>query len=232
MVTAFLAVRFLHILAGMLAFFVAPGALMTRKGALWHRRWGKVYFWSMAVVAATAAPMAIYRSNPFLLLVGLFSFYLAFSGYRILSHKRPQAGQGPASMDWLAAGIGFTGGLGLLLWGLLTLRTSSFGVIALVFGTLGITVSCRDTHRFVHPSTDKRAWLYGHMGNMLGAYIATVSAFSAVNLLFLPPLVRWLWPTAIGVPTLILWIRAYQRKFRISGREESKEIHAAQIIAQ
>lgn len=50
------------------------------------------------------------------------------------------------------------------------------------------------------------------MGNMLGAYIATVSAFSVVNLTLLPSIVRWLWPTTVGVPLILLWIRHYQRR--------------------
>ena len=52
------------------------------------------------------------------------------------------------------------------------------------------------------------------MGNMLGAYIATVSAFSVVNFTVLPPIVRWLWPTAVGVPLIILWIRHDRRGSR------------------
>jgi hypothetical protein len=51
------------------------------------------------------------------------------------------------------------------------------------------------------------------MGNMLGAYIATVSAFSVVNFGFLPPLARWLWPTVVGVPLIVAWTRSYRRRF-------------------
>ena len=51
------------------------------------------------------------------------------------------------------------------------------------------------------------------MGGMIGSYIAAVSAFSVVNFHFLPPAVRWLWPSAIGVPAILLWIRYYRQKF-------------------
>jgi uncharacterized membrane protein len=43
-------ILWVHVLAGTLALVVAPIALLTAKGGLAHRRWGKVYFWSMAVV--------------------------------------------------------------------------------------------------------------------------------------------------------------------------------------
>ena len=51
------------------------------------------------------------------------------------------------------------------------------------------------------------------MGGMLGSYIAAVSAFSAVNFHFLPPAIRWLWPSVIGVPAIFIWIGYYRRKF-------------------
>ena len=50
----FRAVLAIHILCGGVALFVAPGAMLARKGGAWHRRWGKVYFWAMAAVAANA----------------------------------------------------------------------------------------------------------------------------------------------------------------------------------
>jgi hypothetical protein len=54
------------------------------------------------------------------------------------------------------------------------------------------------------------------MAGMLGSYIATVSAFSVVNFAFLPPAVRWLWPTAIGTPLITVWITYYKRRRRRS----------------
>jgi len=51
------------------------------------------------------------------------------------------------------------------------------------------------------------------MGGMIGSYIAAVSAFSVVNFSFLPTAIRWLWPSAIGVPLLLYWIQKYQKKF-------------------
>jgi len=68
---AFLAV---HVAAGTSAFVLAPLALITAKGGKAHRRWGKIYFWAMAVVAVTAMVMAIYRPILFLALVAIFSF--------------------------------------------------------------------------------------------------------------------------------------------------------------
>jgi hypothetical protein len=51
---------------------------------------------------------------------------------------------------------------------------------------------------------------------MGAAYIATVSAVSAVNLTVLPPVVRWLWPTLVGVPVLIYLQRRYEARFGVA----------------
>src|ERR1051326_9498855 len=84
------ALRVVHIACGFAAFFIAPAVLAMVKGSKQHRRWGKIYFWLMAVVAATALVLSIYRPVVFLALVAVFSFYMAFSGYRVLFRKRPE----------------------------------------------------------------------------------------------------------------------------------------------
>src|ERR1700761_4902804 len=76
-----------HITAGASSFLLAPVALATAKGGRQHRRWGMVYLWAMGVVAATALPMALYRPVLFLALVAIFSYYAAFSGFRVLKLK-------------------------------------------------------------------------------------------------------------------------------------------------
>src|SRR5262244_3758779 len=93
------ALRFIHIAAGTIGLFVAPAAMVTLKGGRAHRRWGKIYFWSMATVTVTALVLAAWRPNYFLLMVAVFSFYLAFSGYRALYRKRPG---GVGALDWTA----------------------------------------------------------------------------------------------------------------------------------
>lgn len=48
-----------------------------------------------------------------------------------------------------------------------------------------------------------------HLGNMIGAYIATVTAVSATNLTPFIGVVAWLWPTALGVPLIWYWQAKY-----------------------
>jgi hypothetical protein len=201
----------IHILFGSVALFVAPAAMLTRKGGLWHRRWGKIFFWSITGVAVTAVVMSLIRSGLFFLLVALFSFYLAFTGYRVLYRKTPQ--QHATAGDWIAALAMLAGSVALLAYGAYLMVTSSFGMVALVFGALGLLFAIRDLSEFRHHPADKRAWWYAHMTRMLAAYIATLTAFSVVNFRFLPPITRWLWPTIVGTAGIIVWRRYYRRKF-------------------
>jgi hypothetical protein len=215
MSSIFSIVLLIHIIFGGIALFVAPCAMLTRKGGLWHRRWGKTYFWSMAVVALTAVSMSLMRSGLFFLLVALFSFYLALSGYRVLYHKTSQ--QRAATLDWFTAALMLVGGMVLTVYGAYLMLTSDFGTVAIVFGIIGILLAAADIRSFVRPAKDKRAWWYTHMTRMLAAYIATVTAFSVVNFQFLPVIVRWLWATVIGTLSIIIWTRYYRKRFNDSG---------------
>jgi hypothetical protein len=208
------AVRWTHILAGFTAFFVAPVPLLTAKGGETHRRWGKIYFWAMAVVAATAMVLALWRPILFLAFIAVFSFYFAFRGYRVLSRKRPLQGQGPGASDWAAAVLAFLGSVALIVLGVVRPSPvwSQLSVVAVVFGVIGVMLAASDIWKFLHPPADKNFWWYAHMGGMIGSYIAAVSAFSVVNFHFLPPAVRWLWPSVIGVPGIFIWIGYYQRR--------------------
>jgi uncharacterized membrane protein len=205
----------IHILAGTVALLVAPIALLTVKGGPTHRRWGKVYFWAMAIVAATALVVGYWRSLLFLMLVAVFSFYFALSGYRVLYRKRPDLGQRASALDWTAAGLTLAASAALIVLGL-TQPTPTFqrlSMVAVVFGIVGLIIAGLDVWQFLSPPEDKRAWWYKHMANMIGSYIAAVSAFSVVNFVFLPTTLRWLWPTMIGTPAIVIWITYYKRRF-------------------
>jgi len=208
-------VLWIHVLAGSVALVVAPVALLTAKGGPTHRRWGKVYFWAMAVVAASALVVGYWRSILFLELVAIFSFYAALSGYRVLFRKRPDLGQRAGLLDWIAASITLAASASLLALGILkpTPRFQELSTVAVIFGLVGLTIAGLDVWRFLSPPTERMAWWYRHMANMIGSYLAAVTAFSVVNFTFLPTTVRWLWPSVIGSPLIALWITYYKLRF-------------------
>ena len=217
---AFLAI---HIAAGFSSFLLAPVALATAKGGKQHKRWGMVYLWSMGIVAATALPMALYRPVLFLALVAVFSFYAAFSGYRVLKLKDLARGDsdrpgGRAKfVDWFAAIFTFASSACLALFGIVKPAwVQHFGIIAVVFGILGMRLAATEILKFLRKPTDRMFWWYTHLGNFIGSYIAAWTAFSAVTLgpyFHTASIFVWLWPTAIGVPAIFLTVGYYKRKF-------------------
>jgi hypothetical protein len=44
---------------------------------------------------------------------------------------------------------------------------------------------------------------------LVGGFIASVTAFSAQTVGFLPTFIQWMWPTLVFVPVIIFWKRKY-----------------------
>ena len=207
----------IHIAAGFSSFVLAPIALVTAKGGKQHKRWGMVYLWSMGTVAATALPMALFRPVLFLALVAVFSFYAAFSGYRVLKLKDLPRGGSAKPVDWIAGSITFLSSACLALFGWLRPAwVQHMGIVSIVFGLLGMRLAYAQLSSFVRKPKEKMFWWYTHLGNFIGSYIAAWTAFLVTAA---APLVRglgilpWLLPTAIGVPAIILTTAYYKRRF-------------------
>ena len=221
---------YLHIAAGILALVIAPVAMIAAKGKKLHRLSGKVYFWAMSAVALTAIIISAIKPIPFLLMVAVFSYYFVVTGYRWLYLKKLSRGQKATLLDWVIGIITLLFSLALVGWGILGLMQNDnfgFGYVAIVFGLLGTGAALQNIYQFVKPPTDKNQWFFAHMGFMIGGYISTVSAFSAVNMGFLPTVLQWLWPTIVGVPVVIIWTRYYKRKFNKG--KEPKEVAEVKI---
>jgi uncharacterized membrane protein len=213
-----------HIAAGTVSFVMAPVALATAKGGRAHRRWGKLYFWAMAVVAATALVLSLWRPILFLALVAVFSFYNAFAAYRVLGQKgtvqgnaqgKPRGEAQIEAMDWAAAAITFIASLALAACGLLRpALVQGLGIPAIIFGVLGMMLGGGDLWRFTHPPKEKMFWWYQHLQGMMGSYIAAWTAFLVVTVgQFVHAWWLWIVPTAIGVPAIALTTAYYKKKF-------------------
>lgn len=206
----------LHIAAGAGAFMIAPICLATAKGGRQHKRWGMIYLWCMGLVAATALPMALWFPTLFLALVAVFSFYAAFAGYRVLRLKDLARGGSAQPIDWIAGVVTFCSSA-LLAWlgAFHPARIQVIGVVGVVFGFLGMSLSGRQMLSFVWKPTEKMFWWYSHLGLFIGSYIAAWSAFSAVTLsrVFGNVWYVWLWPSIVGVPAIVATTAYYKRKF-------------------
>jgi uncharacterized membrane protein len=205
-----------HIAAGSTAFLMAPLALATAKGGKAHRRWGRIYFWSMAVVASTALVLSLYRPVLFLALVAVFSFYAAFSAYRVLFHKNLPRGEKVTWPDWGAAIFTFASSFVLAFLGVVKpALVRNLAIPSIVFGMIGMWLAGKSIWQFLRPPKEKMFWWYEHLGNMLGSYIAAWTAFAVVTIgrFVHGGWLIWVLPTAIGLPAISLTTAYYKRKF-------------------
>ena len=214
-------VLYSHIAAGFVALVAGLIAMIARKGRRLHRNAGKTYFWSMAWVAGTAFVLAPVYHNVFLFLIAVLAFYSALTGYRALARKNPFTTP-PTMWDWAAASVLAAAGAGMLVLAITrsTLVVASFLPMLVVFGAISLFLSLSEMRSLYRPPVLKGAWLLKHIGNMIGAYIATMTAFSATNFSFLPLAVRWLWPTLVLVPVIIVSTRKYATQMPATYRPE------------
>jgi uncharacterized membrane protein len=213
-----------HIVSASLVLLSGLAAMLIRpKGGRLHRNIGKAYFYGMLVVVLSAVGIIVLlRFNLFLLVIAVFSFYLCFTGYRVLHRKRP--GQQTA-VDWTGAIIAILSGLALLFIGtkgLLTTGIQPIFILCAVFGSMTALSGWTDVRIFKqNQMDDKMWWWYHHMQSMIGSYIAALSAFLVQNGdRYLPdfpyPWIFWLAPTIVGTPVIVFWIRYYRNKFNPS----------------
>lgn len=197
------AILIVHIFAGFLALAMAGTALGAAKGGRWHRRAGNLYVLSMLTVTLTTFALVAIRPNLFLLVIGIFSFYLVFTGWRaaMLRDGRPRwpdhlAGLAMATTGLLMLSLGLGGLLG---------TGGPQPVILLAFGTIGLTLALSDWRDWRSGSGTGKARIARHLSRMLAGSIATITAAVVVNLGFLPALVTWLGPTVLITPVIFWW---------------------------
>lgn len=211
----------LHVISGFLALACGGVAIFTKKGKGKHVFTGRIYYWSMIIVALTALYLSVVHSIPFLFLIAIFSYYLTWTGYKNIRWKNKPL---PSPVHWfdvaithIVAVFGFIMiALALLTWLDIHVNEtiSSLNIVLLVFGIGTVIFAGEDLILFYKEEYgSKFLWMYLHIGRMLGAYIATFTAFLVVNDQFFPsPLIAWLGPTVFGTPLIFYWIRKYRLK--------------------
>ena len=200
----------LHIAFGAVSLLAGPVAILAEKGGMLHRRSGIIFFYAMMVVSATSIAMAIPAGNIFLGLVGIFSAYLAGSGYRAIGWKKlAKRGRTPKQADFIIAAAMAVVGLASVVYGIWEIWNKHMqGIVIIVFGLIGLLNVYSDMRILLGYTRNKGFWLAAHVSKMVGAVIASYTAFLVVNNPgHLPILVAWLGPTVIGTAVIVHWRR-------------------------
>lgn len=209
-----------HIVAGFVALITGAVAIYSAKGKPVHRTSGRFYFWAMTVVFITALIIAGYQFNHFLFMIGFLSYYSVFAGVRALKLKRLHKDQDPAWFDWFAGlvnaivNVVFIGsGVGIMLE-----NPDHFyeSLMFIGFGVAGCSISYVNVKPFLVRPEKAYHWYMTHTGNMMGGYIATLTAFlsTMVSRFEFPyPLLAFVIPSLIGIPILLWWQYQKEKSF-------------------
>ena len=229
--------RFIHVVfgaIGLLAFWIP---VFAKKGAVNHVRFGKVFVWSAYVVLAAAGIALIaraidmlqqgrgYADAPLLVAFMVFLGYLTFVTFVIVRHGMQvlQTKANPAEiktpLNTALAYASIAASASIILFALLMNPANKILLFAL--SPIGIGTGYGMLKYLGGSQPSPRAWLYEHLGAMLGAGIAFHTAFAVfgitrlfdVGLTGWVAVIPWIAPTVIGIPAITLWTKHYQRKF-------------------
>jgi len=211
----------IHIATGFISLVTGLISILSLKGGKFHKKSGKIYFYSMTIVFVTAIIIASYRFNRFLFLIAFLSYYSVFAGVRKLSLKKLHKNQKPKWYDWTAGIINgianiFFIGLGIYY----SIKNGFFSggtLLSVGFGIGGLLISYVNLKPFIIKPNKSYHWYLSHIGNMFGGYIATSTAFLS-TLVFkyeiINPFLGFALPSIIGVPVLIYWMKKTEKTFK------------------
>lgn len=194
------------LLAGTLSFIV-------RKGSKVHTLSGKCFSFAMITSSLISMPLACMpgHENTFLFLIALFTIYMVLAGNRALSFK-PRFKKIKADLsDNLISGSMLVFSVVMIVFGIYGLLNKlPNAVLYVFFGVIGLFMSWRDFVFYKNPSKTKSTWLVNHIGRIVGAYIASITAFLVAGL-HLGTLVYWIGPTVLGSIAIVYWVRKVKR---------------------
>jgi len=223
--------RFVHITAGAVALSTFLVPMVLPKGGTAHRRVGWVFVGAMTLLCASAAPLSLYRlltetsrgqrvAAAFLLYITILSFAAVWGGIRVLRFKG--TGRHAHPLD-----LGVSGLLALAGLGTIALGTRFSAPVLAIFGALGVVNGIAGIREWLDPDKAKMHWWFRHMGGMIGASIAALTAFSVLNAprlgLGVFSVAVWILPSLIFLPISVAWNRYYRRRFGMSGPAEGRK---------
>jgi uncharacterized membrane protein len=197
---------YLHILAGFISLGIAYILLFIKKGNKRHKKLGMIYVYGMTTIFLTAIPLSLLGEfNPFLFVIAIFSFYLAFSGYR---QGRDRNGAREQIDKVLGVFITATSILFYSMAVSLYLIEDSMWITSVVFGSIALGMGINDFRRM---KIDERPDFYDrtnlHLNLMLAGTIATTTAFIVTLNPFSIDWLNWVAPTIVGTPIIIYFSR-------------------------
>jgi len=205
-----------HIAGGTLGLIAGTIAAAVVKGKKTHILAGRLFTTGMLAAAVSALIISNLpnHNNIFLFAVGGFTFYMVTTAWRVIAVKKTKNAEKVFTpIDYLL----FIFGLGFALFliylaaiGIITGNT--FNIVPGVFGLICLSFVWKDYQLLSGKSKVKQVWLYNHITRMMGAMIASYTAFLVVNMQIDMQWILWLLPTLIGSILITKFVRKYVPK--------------------
>lgn len=205
---------YVHAFFGGLGLLSGIASIVAKKGSSSHMNMGKLFSFGMLSSSIISIPIAWMPNhmNLFLFLIAMFTIYLVIAGNGSLRFKSKE------KADW----ADLLTSAGMLLFSVIMLGIGfytmlsnvSSGILYLFFGSFGMFFALADFRFYKKPGKDKNAYLISHIRKMIGAFIASVTAFFVAGL-GLMNLVFWILPTILGTIYIVYWRKKVQGKIMI-----------------
>lgn len=204
---------YIHAFFGGIGLITGTCSIIVKKGGLIHKRLGKVFSYSMVIssfISLLVARMPNHE-NLFLFLIGIFTIYMVLAGNRALTLKNKSKNKADM-IDKTISGIMHIASLIMIVIGVLGLiQKIENSILYLFFGGFGTFMTLKDFQTFKNFTKNKNAWLKSHLGRMIGALIASLTAFMVAGL-NIRTLMIWISPTILGTIYIIYWNRKLKTK--------------------
>lgn len=195
-----------HAFFGGVGLVTGIGSVIVKKGSPIHKKMGELFSIGMIISSLISIPISWMpnHENLFLFLIGLFTIYLVLAGNRALTFKTKE------KADWvdkMVSGSMLLFSSIMVIIGIYSvLNDISFSILYLFFGAFGLFLTVKDFIFYKNSKNPKNAWLIAHIGKMIGALIASITAFIIAGL-GIGSLIAWTLPTVLGTFYIVYWKR-------------------------
>ena len=174
---------------------------------------GKLFSIGMIISSLISMPISWLRNHEdiFLFLIGLFTIYLVISGNQILTFKS-KSKKSAKPIDKIISGSMLTLSIFMILLGSYgMIKGNSTYLLFVFFGGFGLSLTIRDFIFYKNVEKTKNGWLSNHIGKMIGAFIASITAFIVAGL-GIGNLIAWTLPSILGTIYIVYWRRKLKTK--------------------
>ncbi len=226
-----------HMIGGFVGLGLFWIPLLSKKGSPMHKKLGKIWMWLARLVLLTAflgilmyvpdllaagkTPFSHPNSYAFLIFLGYLSivtFVITIYAVDVLKHKTDVS---QLATPYMKSQAYVCIALSLVIVAYAFIYNPDTKIVLLALSPVGLSTGWGMLSYMAGKQPSKRAWLYEHLGSVIGAGIAFHTAFAVFGMTRIFDIgltgglavIPWILPALIGIPASIIWRRHYQKKF-------------------